>query len=86
MAWGISGDAVKPKLWVVACKKCRRHIPACVDSFPTGNIRVDCPLCDEKRRYRPTEVYLGWPDLALQKQQVQRAEHSRLERQRKARA
>jgi hypothetical protein len=81
MTWGVIGGAVKPKVWVVECKRCRRHIPAGVESFPPDNIRVDCPLCDERRRYRPSEVYLGWVDIALLKQQVQRAEQSRIARQ-----
>jgi RNase P subunit RPR2 len=68
---------------VVVCKRCHRHVPAGVEAFPKDNIRVDCPLCGEKRRYRPSEVYMGWPDHHLAKQQVQRAEYLRLERQQK---
>lgn len=83
MAWGISGGGRKPQAFVVECKRCRRHIMAGVDAFPKDNIRVDCPLCGEKRRYRPSEVYLGWPSEILGRQQVQRAEHYRLERQKK---
>lgn len=76
MAWGISGDARTGKVYVVACKRCHRHIPACPE-FPKDNIRVDCPLCGEKRRYRPTEVYLGFTDSALQSQHVNHAQHYR---------
>jgi hypothetical protein len=32
---------------------------------PKDNIRVDCPLCGEKRRFRPNEVFLGEPSTVL---------------------
>jgi hypothetical protein len=38
--------------------------------FPRGNLVVQCPLCGELRRYRPSEVYLGFPDSHLIQQQV----------------
>jgi hypothetical protein len=68
-------------IFVVECKLCRRIVPAGVAQYPKDNIRVDCPLCGEKRRYRRAEVYLGWPDSSLARQQVERAEHYRLRRQ-----
>jgi len=50
------------KVFVVCCKRCKRQVPAKVDTFPEGNIVVLCPLCGELRRYRPSEVYLGRAD------------------------
>jgi hypothetical protein len=64
-----------PTVFVVECKRCRRHVPAGVDAFPVDNRVVLCTLCGELRRYRPSEIFLGWPDLALGKQQVCRAQH-----------
>jgi len=62
--------AVHPTVYVVTCKKCTRSIPAGTQEFPRGNLVVDCPLCGELRRYRPSEVYLGFPDSHLIQQQV----------------
>jgi hypothetical protein len=62
--------AVKPNVYVVTCKKCTRSIPAGAQEFPRGNLVVQCPLCGELRRYRPSEVYLGFPDSHLVQQQV----------------
>ncbi|HLY39840.1 MAG TPA: hypothetical protein VKR52_01455 [Terracidiphilus sp.] len=50
------------KIFVVTCKRCRRDIPARVSVFPLQSLIVDCPLCGEKRRYVPSEVFLGKPD------------------------
>ena len=62
--------AIKPNVYVVTCKKCTRSIPADAQEFPRGNLVVQCPLCGELRRYRPSEVYLGFPDSHLVQQQV----------------
>jgi hypothetical protein len=50
------------KTFVVACKKCRRDVPTGVAEFPFQSISVECPLCGEKRRYLPSEVFLGRVD------------------------
>jgi hypothetical protein len=55
---------------VVTCKKYARNTPAGTQEFPCGNSVVDCPLCGELRRYRPSEVHLGFPDSHLTQQQV----------------
>ena len=47
------------KTFVVACKKCRRDVPTGVAEFPFQSIIVECALCGEKRRYLPSEVFLG---------------------------
>jgi hypothetical protein len=50
------------KTFVVTCKRCHRDIPTGVIEFPFQSVVVECSLCGEKRRYRPTEVFLGRPD------------------------
>ena len=50
------------KTFVVACKKCRRDVPIGMAEFPFQSIIVACPLCGEKRRYLPSEVFLGRVD------------------------
>jgi len=47
------------KQFVVACKRCRRDVPAGTKEFPFLSITVSCPLCGELRRYLPSEVFLG---------------------------
>lgn len=82
MTWCVTGngEARRGEEFVVECKRCWRFVPAGVEEFPRDNIRVDCPLCGEARRYRPSEVYLGYANLAVKKQQVQRAEALRIQR------
>jgi RNase P subunit RPR2 len=62
--------AIKPTHYVVTCKRCARSIPTGVTAFPKDNVVVRCPLCGELRRYRPSEVFLGFPDSHLAQQQV----------------
>jgi hypothetical protein len=50
------------KIFVVICKKCRLGIPIGQAEFPFHSLIVDCCLCGEKRRYLPSEVFLGKPD------------------------
>ena len=50
------------KIFVAACKRCRRHVPIGLDQFPFQSIAVECYLCGEKRRYLPSEIFLGKPD------------------------
>jgi RNase P subunit RPR2 len=84
IVWGCvgRGDA-RPKVFVIACKRCKRHILAGAETFPTDNIRVDCPLCGEKRRYRPTEVFLGEPSTLLGEQNKMDMERIRVNRRRR---
>ena len=56
------------KLFVVACKKCRRDVPTGASELPLRSIIVDCPLCGEKRRYLPSEVFLGRMDQLVNRQ------------------
>jgi hypothetical protein len=56
------------KTFVVACKKCRLDVPTGVADFPFQSIIVECALCGEKRRYLPSEVFLGRPDQLVARQ------------------
>lgn len=56
------------KTLVVACKKCRRDVKTGVAEFPFQSIIVACPLCGEKRRYLPSEVFLGRVDQLVNRQ------------------
>lgn len=56
------------KMFVVACKKCRRGVPTGAGEFPFQSIVVECPLCGEKRRYLPSEVFLGRVDQLVNRQ------------------
>ncbi len=56
------------KTFVVARKKCRQDVPTGVAEFPFQSIIVECALCGEKRRYLPSEVFLGRPDQLVARQ------------------
>ncbi len=84
IVWGCVGKGeAKPKVFVVACKRCTRHILAGVEKFPVDNIRVDCPLCGEVRRFRPNEVFLGQPSSLLGEQNRMDTERIRANRKRR---
>ena len=50
------------KVFVVTCKRCRRDVPAGLKEFSFQSIAIECPLCGERRRYLPSEVFLGRAD------------------------
>lgn len=50
------------KTFVVTCKRCRRDVPTGQREFPFQSVTVECPLCSEKRRYLPSEIFLGSAD------------------------
>jgi len=56
------------KRFVVACKNCRRDVPTGAAQFPFHQIVVECPLCGEKRRYLPSEIFLGRVDQLVNRQ------------------
>jgi hypothetical protein len=70
----VPGTFKARKTFVVACKKCRRDVPTGVAEFPFQSIVVECALCGEKRRYLPSEVFLGRVDQLVARQK--RAEGS----------
>lgn len=43
----------------ICCKGCKQNIPAPVETMPDCWIVAECPLCGEKRRYLPTEIFRG---------------------------
>jgi hypothetical protein len=45
--------------YVICCKGCRENIPALVQTMPDDWIIATCPLCGEKRRYLPAEIFRG---------------------------
>jgi hypothetical protein len=45
--------------FVVACKGCHENIPAPVETLPDDWIVAACPLCGQKRRYLPAEIFQG---------------------------
>jgi len=57
-------SAIHP--FVIECKGCRKSIPAPVQTLPDDWIIANCPLCGEKRRYLPAEIFCGRlsPELA----------------------
>jgi hypothetical protein len=44
---------------VIRCKRCGQNIPAPVETLPAQPIAAKCPLCEEHRRYLPSEVFQG---------------------------
>ncbi len=45
--------------FVIVCKGCRQNIPAPVETMPDSWIIAVCPLCGQKRRYLPTDIFRG---------------------------
>lgn len=45
--------------FVVVCKGCGQNIPAPVQTMPDSWIVADCPLCGEKHRYLPADIFRG---------------------------
>ena len=45
--------------FVVNCKGCQQNIAAPVQTLPDSWIVAECPLCGEKRRYLPADIFQG---------------------------
>jgi hypothetical protein len=45
--------------FTVRCKGCGQNIPAPVRTLPDTWIVAQCPLCGERRRYLPSEIFRG---------------------------
>lgn len=55
----------------IACKRCGQTIAAPVQTMPSSWIVATCPLCGEKRRYLPVELFPGTLSWAFQEWQRQ---------------
>jgi DNA-directed RNA polymerase subunit RPC12/RpoP len=53
---------------VVTCKRCWREVPSGLRELRAQLRAVECPLCSEKRRYPPSEVFLGKANHHLKRQ------------------
>jgi len=56
------------KTFVVACKKCRRDVPTGVGEFPFQSLSSSARYAGKKRRYLPSEVFLGRVDQLVNRQ------------------
>jgi hypothetical protein len=45
--------------FLIVCKGCQQNIPAPVQTLPGSWIVAECPLCGEKRRYLPADIFQG---------------------------
>jgi hypothetical protein len=45
--------------YTVSCKSCRENIPAPVETMPSSWIVATCPLCGDRRRYLPCDIFRG---------------------------
>ncbi len=45
--------------FTIRCKGCGGSVPALVETVPASWIVIACPLCGEKRRYLPPDVFRG---------------------------
>lgn len=54
---------------MVTCRSCRRNVPIGVKEFPSHSIPVECCLCGETQRYRPSDMMLAIPDRLVLRQQ-----------------
>ncbi len=54
----------------VKCKGCGECVPATVETMPSSWIIAECPLCGEKRRYLPPEIFRGRLSVQLMRKPV----------------
>src|ERR1035441_1420191 len=45
--------------FTICCKGCGANIPAPVENMPVSWIVTQCPLCGDKRRYLPSDIFRG---------------------------
>lgn len=43
--------------FVIVCKGCQQNILAPVQTLPDSWIVAECPLCGERRRYLPADIF-----------------------------
>jgi hypothetical protein len=49
----------RPCDFTIRCKRCVENIPAPVQTMPDTWVVVMCPLCRERRRYLPADIFRG---------------------------
>lgn len=49
----------RPSDFTLRCKGCGENIPAPVQTLPDAWIIAQCPLCGERRRYLPADIFRG---------------------------
>jgi hypothetical protein len=59
MATSFHGPPVRLHDFVITCKRCKKNIAAPIQTMPDTWIIAQCPLCGEKRRYLPAEIFKG---------------------------
>ena len=59
MASSFHGPPARLHNFVITCKRCKENIAAPVQTMPDTWIMAKCPLCHEKRRYLPAEIFRG---------------------------
>jgi hypothetical protein len=61
--------------YLVVCKRCGESVPAPVETMPSSWIVTTCPLCGEKRRYLPPDIFQGKMSMQLIRKPVRREAH-----------
>jgi rRNA maturation protein Nop10 len=56
--------------YTLRCKGCGENIAAPVETMPDTWIVADCPLCGERRRYLPPDIFRGRLSYRLRKKPV----------------
>ncbi len=56
----------------MTCRSCHRDVPIGVKEFPYHSILVECCLCGETQRYRPSDMVLAIPHrLVLRRERLE---------------
>ena len=61
--------------FTICCKDCGENIPAPVLTLPDTWIVAACPLCGQKRRYLPSEIFRGNLSYRLERRLRNLAQH-----------
>jgi hypothetical protein len=56
--------------YTIRCKGCAENIPAPIETMPDTWVIAKCPLCGQRRRYLPTEIFRGTLSHRLESQHV----------------
>ena len=61
-------DPSTQKAFVVTCRNCRWDALIDMKEFPFRSFTIECSLCGDKQRYRPSDVIFGRPHPWVQQQ------------------